>query len=267
MRDATRPLPMLFAARAVFGLSLDVMVLTRRSLLMAGLVGLPVAFALLYRGVLAARIPPQVGPMELYGAVVVLYYVGSVLPLVALFYATSLVADEVEGKTITYLLTRPVPRVAILAGKFAAYLVTTLSLALPCLVLTFLLLTSARRGVLAAAAPELFRDAGVVALTLVSYGALFTLLGVLLKRPLIPGLLFVFVWEWVSKLPGYLPRLTLTAHLRSLLTHRPAEEGLAGLFGQALPAASSVAVLLVASAAFLALALWIFSTREYVIEQ
>jgi ABC-type transport system involved in multi-copper enzyme maturation permease subunit len=267
MRDVSRPLPFGAAVRAVFGLSLDAMVLTRRGALMAVLVGLPIAFGALYRAVLAARLPAQVGPMELYGVVVVLYYIGSVLPLTALFYATSLVADEVEGRTITYLFTRPIPRPAILAGKFAAYLVTTLGLALPSLVVTFLLLTTTREGVLAAAAPELFRDAGAAALTLLAYGALFTLLGVLLKRPLIPGLLFVFVWEWVSKLPGYMPRFTLTAYLRSLVTHRPAEEGLAGLFGQVLPAGSSLAILAGLSAGFLALALWIFSTREYVLEQ
>ena len=68
---------------------------------------------------------------------------------------------------------------------------------------------------------------GVMLLTLVAYGALFTLLGVLLRRPVIPGLLFLFVWELLANLPGYLPRFTLTAWLRSLVPHRPAEEGLA----------------------------------------
>jgi len=58
------------------------------------------------------------------------------------------------------------------------------------------------------------RDRAILAL--LAYGALFTLLGVLLKRPMIPGLLFVFVWEMVANLPGYLPRFTLTAYLRSL---------------------------------------------------
>ncbi len=59
----------------------------------------------------------------------------------------------------------------------------------------------------------------------------------LLKRPVIPGLMFLYGWELLANLPGYLPRLTLTAWLRSLVTHRPAQEGLAGLFQQVLPAA------------------------------
>ena len=53
---------------------------------------------------------------------------------------------------------------------------------------------------------------------------------------MIPGLLFLFVWELLANLPGYLPRFTITAWLRSLIRHRPADEGLAEMFGQVLPA-------------------------------
>lgn len=268
MRDASKPLPFPRAARGVFALALEGMVWTRRSLLMAVLLSLPVAFGILYRVVLAAKMPPALTPLELYGDIVVSFYLAKLLPLAALFYATALVADEVEGKTITYLFARPIPRGAILAGKFASYLATTLSLTLPSLVITFFLLATARgmAGV-GASVPDLFRDLGVIALGLLAYGALFTLLGVLLRRPMVPGLLFAFGWELMHLLPGYLPRLTLIAYLQSLVRHRPAEEGLFGLFLQTQPADLSLAVLLGGSAAFLGAALWIFSRREYVLDQ
>src|SRR5213593_129960 len=121
MRDTSRPVPFARASRAVFDLALEGMVWSRRSLLMAVLLGLPIVFAVVYRAVLAAHLPPRLTPFDLYGAIV-------------LFYATALVADEVEGKTLTYLLTRPIRREAILTGKFAAYVATTLSLALPAVV-------------------------------------------------------------------------------------------------------------------------------------
>jgi ABC-type transport system involved in multi-copper enzyme maturation permease subunit len=269
MRDTARPLPLLPAARAVFELSLEGMIWTRRSLLMGLLVAMPVAFAVVYRLVLAAKTGVQpVTPQDLYAVIVAMYWIRNVLPLAALFYATALIADEVEGRTLTYLITRPLTRASIFAGKFAAYLATTLSLALPAGVVTFFLLLSARGwSNVAPAVGDLFRDLGVMALTLVVYGALFALLGVLLKRPVIPGLMFLYGWELLANLPGYLPRLTLTAWLRSLVHHRPAEEGLAGLFQQVLPAGEGLAVLVVLTAVFLAGASWIFSSREYVLEQ
>ena len=269
MRDTSRPLPFATGARAVFDLSLEGMVWSRRTLLMGLLIGLPALVAVGYRVVLATQPRAELlPPSDLYAVIVAVYGVRNVLPLAALFFATALVADEVEGKTLTYLVTRPLTRPSIFAGKFVAYVATTISLALPAVVLTFFILMSAR-GVsfVSPAVPDLLRDLGVTSLALVAYGALFALLGVLLKRPVIPGLLFLYGWELLANLPGYLPRFTLTAWLRSLIHHRPAEEGLAGLFQQVLPAGQGLAVLVGVSVVFLAASVWIFSTREYVLEQ
>jgi len=267
-RDTSRPVPFPRAARAVFDLALEGMVWSRRSLLMAILLGLPIAFGLLFRGIIVSRLPPRMTAFDLYGFVIAIYYIRNALPLAALFYATALIADEADGRTITYLLTRPVRRGAILFGKFAAYLVTTACLTLPAVVVSFFLLTTTRgwTGV-GARVPDLFRDLGVVVLTLLAYGAFFTLMGVLLRRPVIPGLLFLFVWELVANLPGYMPRLTITAYVRSLIRHRPPDEGLAEIFGQVLPAALCLEALGAMIVVFLGAAAWIFASREYVLEQ
>lgn len=236
---------------------------------MAVLLGLPLVFAVVYRLVLAARLPSRISGFDLYGVILAIYDLRNVVPLCALFYAASLVADEVEGKTLTYLLTRPVTRASILLGKFGAYLVTALVFVWPVTVVTFFLLATSRGAAgLAGRVPILFQDLGVLALGLLAYGALFTLLGVVLKRPVIPGLLFLYLWELVANVPGYLPRLTLTAYLRSLSSHRPAEEGLSQLLGQVtLGVGESLLSLVVLSGLFLGLAFWIFSNREYVMEQ
>jgi ABC-type transport system involved in multi-copper enzyme maturation permease subunit len=268
MRDPSRPLSFRRAAAGAFDLALDGTVWSRRTLWMAVLLGLPVVFGVLYRVVLASRLPPQLQPFDLYGTVVVFYYLRNLVPLTALFYASALVADEVEGKTLTYLVSRPVTRGAILAGKFAAYFVTVLCVTLPAVVLTFfIVLTAGGSRAVSAGVPDLFRDLAVLSAGLLVYGALFTLFGVALRRPILPGLLFVFLWELLANLPGYLPRLTVTAYLRSLVTHRPPEEGIGELFGQVLPAALCVETLAVMTAVFLGGAIWIFSWREYVFEQ
>jgi ABC-type transport system involved in multi-copper enzyme maturation permease subunit len=260
-RDVAAPLPLLRAAREVFALSLEGFVWGRRSALMAILLGLPLAFAVVYRVVLVAKLPARVSGFDLYGVILAIYDLRNVVPLCALFYAASLVADEVEGKTLTYLLTRPVRRASILLGKFAAYLVTTLAFVWPVTVVTFFLLATARGSAgLGSRVGVLFQDLGILALGLLAYGALFTLLGVLLKRPVIPGLLFLYAWELAANVPGYLPRLTLTAYLRSLSSHRPAEEGLSQLLGRVtLGTGESLLSLGLLTCLFLGLAFWIFT--------
>ncbi|HZM53359.1 MAG TPA: ABC transporter permease subunit [Vicinamibacteria bacterium] len=266
-RDVSRPVPFLRAAKAVFDLSLEGMVWSRRSLLMVALLFGPALLAVAVR-IALTRLPPRVGAFDLYGLMIAFVYVRNALPLAALFYGTALISDEVEGKTITYLLARPIQRVSVLAGKFASYLVTTLAMALPAVVITFFVLNTIRGwSGIGTLVPELFRDMGVIILTLVVYGAFFTLMGVVLRRPVIPGLLFLFVWELLANAPGYLPRFTITAYLRSLIHHRPPDEGLAEIFAQVLPTALCLEAVGAMIVVFLAGAAWIFSQREYVLDQ
>jgi hypothetical protein len=268
VRDAERPVGFRRAARTVFDLALDQMLWSRKCLAVVLALALPIVFAVAYRVALAARFPRHLTALDLYGWIVAVYLLGHVLPLTALFYATSMVSEEVEAKTITYLLSRPVPRGAILAGKFAAYLASTLVLALPSTVITFYLLTSAGgTDGIAAAFPDLLRDLGAAVLALLAYGALFALFGVYLRRPVVPGLLFIYGWEQLARLPGGLGRLTLTGHLRSLVSHRPLEEGIGESFRRVFPADTSLLVLLFATAVLLYGVGRVFTRREYVLQQ
>ena len=56
-----------------------------------------------------------------FGTAVSVLYLRFIVPALGLFYGTSLIADEVEDKTITYLFTRPIARGAIVLGKYLAY--------------------------------------------------------------------------------------------------------------------------------------------------
>jgi hypothetical protein len=266
--DTSRPLGLLAGARGVFDVALDAMVWSRRSLLMAALLLLPILFALLYRFVLLAKLPAQLRGLDLYGVIVALYYVRNALPLAALFYAVSLIADEVEDKTITvpvhapdHARLDPARKVRGLPRDHAdADAAVARDHLLPAPDRARL---RRRRGLRPSPVPR----RGVVALTFLAYGALFTLFGVALRRPVIPGLLFLFVWELLALLPGYLPRLTLTAYLRSLILHRPPDENLAEVFGQVLPVATSLEAIAGMVVLFLGAALWIFMHKEYVLEQ
>lgn len=177
------------------------------------------------------------------------------LPLAALILASALVAEDRERGALTYLLVRPVDRWALLLGKFAAFFIIMTAPALLAMTLGGLRSTT---GVSASLA-RIPHDFGVATLALLSYGALFVLLGVIAKRPVVWGLLFLFVWEQAARLPGIFPRLTFVAYLRRLL-------GSNGAVSAAASTGLCVGILLAASLAALAAAAWIFSTREYVSE-
>jgi hypothetical protein len=254
--ERDRTISFVAGARAVLRLSLTGGAWMRRSLLVVALLGLPVLLAALVHWLGPSPRPSPTMGADLFDRVITYYYLLAALPLVALFSAGSLVADELEGKTITYLFTRPVSRTSILCGKLASYALATLTFALPAVVLTFFVFLSIDGlAAIGTHAADLARALGVTALALVAYGSLFALAGVLFRRPLVLGV-GLFAWErlvyWLG--PGHLPRFTLTSHLRALLEPHP-------------PVALSLAILLAATLVFVRVAAFVFARREYVLEQ
>ena len=198
------------------------------------------------------------------------FFVRFAVPVLAVFYGTALIADEVEDKTITYLLTRPVPRASVLLGKYFAYLVCTVAVVLPAVVLMWLLVVPIR-GSLAPTFPDLAADLGILVLGLTAYGAVFALVGATVRRPLVFGLLFVFGWETLAMaLPGYLRQLTVAYYLQGLVPHAmPAESPLAMLqviFREPASLGGSLAGIAVVTVVALVLAARAVTRREYVLE-
>jgi ABC-type transport system involved in multi-copper enzyme maturation permease subunit len=273
-----RQAPSLWAASVrIFDLSLARMLWSRGTVFMALLVGLPVVLSVLVRlvqalGAPAMRIEGQVvtGP-TIFGFMVWWLYLRFIVPVLALYYGTALVADEVEDKTITYLFTRPIKRGAVLLGKFLAYFVCTVMVVLPSLMLVYFLMGLSGSS-LAATFPSLLKDLGLIVLGLLAYGGLFAWVGARFKRPLVIGLIFVFGWEqFALVIPGYIRQLTIAYYIQSMVPHAVMGEGVLSIL-QSLVASKasltgSVLALVGIGTAFVVLAMRVIARREYVLEQ
>jgi ABC-2 type transport system permease protein len=271
--------PLARSAVRIFDLSLGQMLWSRRSVLLGLLVGGPVMMALIVRVVWtmlpnsALRINgAAVGGAAIFGIMIWLLYVRFIVPVLGVFYGTALVADEVDDKTITYLFTRPIPRAAVLLGKYLAYLACTTLLVLPSVVLVYFLLVPLGQGSLGRAFPLLLADLGMLAAGLAAYGALFAAVGARLKRPLVIGLVFAFGWEpGVLLFPGYLKRLTVAYYLQALVPHTMPDDSSVTVLLQVFREVPAIGVSLVALAVITGATLWIamraVERREYVLEQ
>jgi ABC-type Na+ efflux pump permease subunit len=260
----------------VFDISLGEMLWSRRTIFMALVVGAPVVLAIVARIVQASGIAPlrvngvQVDAAGMFGMIVWVLFLRFIVPVLGVFYGTSLMADEVEDKTLTYLFTRPVRRGAVLVGKYVAYLVCTTLVVLPSVMIVYFLLVPF--GQVPRSFGWLLVDLGLLALGLAAYGALFALVGTVLKRPLVAGLVFAFGWEQAALLmPGYLRRFTLAYYLQALVPHTIPSEGVVSLlqsvFSETPSPATSLFWLAVILAVSLVLAVRTVERREYVLEQ
>jgi len=264
-------------ARRIFSLSIGEMLWSRRTIFMALVVGSPVLVALVARIVQSAGIAPlrvngvQVDAVSMFGAIIWILFLWFIVPVLGVFYGTSLIADEVDDKTITYLFTRPVRRGAVVVGKYMAYLLCTSLVVLPSVMIVYFLMVPFRQ--IPASFIALVIDLGVLGLGLAAYGALFALVGAAIRRPLVVGLVFVFGWELVTLvMPGYLKRFTLAYYLQTLVPHAmPTGDTVSllqgAVFREPPSVAVSIGVLLLAIVASLALAARVVEQREYVLEQ
>jgi ABC-2 type transport system permease protein len=133
----------------------------------------------------------------------------TLIPIVALLLATSAFGNEIEDRTLPYLTMKPAPRLRIVLEKWLA----TMLVALPALLIGLAAMTLvASRGPVetasrVAAPADLWpligamtaaSVAGVVLLT-----AIFLLIGLVVPRALLAGMVYVFAWE--SLLGRFLP--------------------------------------------------------------
>ncbi len=261
---------LLRSTRILFTAHLARTLWSRRALVCLGLALVPVGACLLI-----ARVAREVGPPPIALGVAVGWFLELqvIAPLIALIAGSAVVAEEIEDRTITFLFTRPIPRAAILFGRWLGALVLVLVLiALGTGLSSLILARILERAPDEPALPPGFwsRLIAVALLAGVVYSALFASLGALTKRPILVGLAYTFVVElFLGNLPGGNQKLTVQYYLKSALLAgyaelaEPVQRALIPV--QLASGAEAVRTLLLILFAALALGAWRLSRREYVL--
>jgi ABC-type transport system involved in multi-copper enzyme maturation permease subunit len=220
---------------------------------------LPVALMVIVRLVDASSAP------DFFSKVMLSLYFQLLIPVLALFFGSTIVNEELDNKTLVYLTVAPVPRRAVILGKYLAAFLLVLLIVGSGFLLSFLAAAANRLG-RAAAWEELGVFLGTSVLALFCYSTLFTLAGTFMKKSILIGLFFVFGWESVVQyFPGVTQKFTIIHWIKSLLPIPPGEGGFLIFQLQPSPALESVAMLLAAGLLFLVLAVLIFERREYIL--
>lgn len=168
----------------------------------------------------------------------------------------SVVSQEVERRTIVYLLTRPVPRATLLLSRYAASVV-------------FVFLIGAFSALLNAAGSHYFgglgRDFVALFLGAAMYGALFLAVSLLFNRATLICLLYAFGWELSApSMPGELYKLSIFSYLQGIAQRVDPDSIAHGFLAPKTSGTTeSWIVLIVGSAALLAFSSYWFTTNEF----
>jgi ABC-2 type transport system permease protein len=160
--------------------------------LICGLFALGAVTAFVMR--LTATTPLEVRDLEL--GVVLTLLPHALVPLTALLYSSGMIRDEIDDRTLTYLLLRPLPRWSVYLTKLLATYLLTAVLSGLFAVVTLVAVSWGQPdfwgGVLPGRALKLVL---LLALILIPYCSLFGLLGVYTRSALVVGIGFIILIE------------------------------------------------------------------------
>ena len=188
-------------------------------------------------------------------------FLAFLMPLFTLAYGSGALGGERESRTLLWLISRPLPRWAIYLGKLLGVLPWCVAVSL--LGFTVLCLVGGEYGQRALGLYWPVVLAGSVA-----FGCVFQMVGAVLRRPTVVGLVYVFFFETlVANLPGSLKQFSLNYYVRSLFYNATAAN-----IGTVQPesvdvyaptdSATAWGTLIVVSVFVTVLGAWLFSRQE-----
>jgi hypothetical protein len=166
--------------------------------------------------------------LGLVGQVYAAIYGGLILRTLVFFGCAwmfmNLFRGEVVDRSLHYYFLSPVRREVLIVGKYLSGLIAAISLFTVTTVGSMLILyfglfpAESREFFFAGAgASHLFSYLGVTVLACIGYGAVFLIVGLFFRNPIIPGLL-LYGWEWINfLLPPGLKKVSVIHYLTSLV--------------------------------------------------
>jgi ABC-2 type transport system permease protein len=252
------------ALLTLFWLTLRQQCRARRLLILCVLFCLPIGIAVLARSLNPASSELQ---SDLEFGLIFGFIAHALVPLTALLYASGMIQDDIEEQTLTYLMVRPLPKPAIYLTKLTATIVLTVLIAGVFVVATYVAIDVGRPEFWGEVFPgRALKVACLLGLSLVSYCALFGLVGLLFRRTLFFGVIYIAVFEGaLASMDFIVRRLTIMYYFRVLVERwtklKPSEWSIS--LSDAPGAQACVAVIVAVAVAASAIAVLIFATREF----
>jgi hypothetical protein len=247
---------------AILRLELQKNFLSRRALLIYLLAALPVFLLFIL-----AILPPDADEFKNFGELSVVFsaiYNALILRTVVFFGCAwifmNLFRGEVVDRSLHYYFLSPVRREVLVVGKYLSGLVTAIVLfGLTTLVSLFMLYfprfsaESSRYFFEGAGGKQALVYLGITTLACIGYGAIFLIVGLFFRNPIIPAIL-IYGWEWINfLLPPLLKKVGVIHYLHSLMPV-PMSEGPFAVMAEPTPAWISVPSLIIFTIIVLVLA-------------
>jgi ABC-2 type transport system permease protein len=178
--------------------------------------------------------------------------VATLLPFTVLILATGALGNEIDDRTLPYLILKPIGRLRIVFEKLIGSVVVAAPIILAGLIATYLIVFHNSAG---DHLRLLWAMSVATTAAIVTYCAIFILISLLINRALVVGIIYTLVWE--SLLGRFLPGLRIVSvrHFTESIFVNILNDPRVTL-KHATPTGSAILTMLLISAASVLLATW-----------
>jgi ABC-2 type transport system permease protein len=157
--------------------------------------------------------------LDMFMTIIAIFYLQFIVLYVCFLYGTGLITTEIDDRTMTYLLSRPIHRLEILVYKYIGYVFSIfLIFAVPVILNYLILAQHGGSGEIVDNLDVLAISLGGIFIAIMMWGALFIFMASVFKNPLMPGFLYCIFWEtFMPLMSGNIPKATITYHIRTFL--------------------------------------------------
>jgi len=209
MMATTRTISAASQLATVFSTDLRRLLRARKTLVLLIVQFLPVIFAIVY------IFYDEIDGLAIFSETVEGVVFPFLVPLAAVFYGGPALVDEMEGRTLTYLLLRPISKPILYLGKWLASTAVALGLVVLPVVVLLVLVMIAAGGMGGTSVGGIAQIIGATALGTACYTAVFALLGALAAKSQFPGIIYYVIFEMIFPLFPILELLSIRFHMRT----------------------------------------------------
>jgi ABC-type transport system involved in multi-copper enzyme maturation permease subunit len=190
-------------------------------------------------------------------------YLQLLVLLYSLVYGSSMINENMDNRTMTYLTIRSAKRFEIVIWKYVGLVFSVQLMFTFSIIVTYLILGS--HGPVS----EIWSNIGILLILLFTvnlgiavYVALFSMFGTAFKHPLMVGILFAFFWEVIMVyIPANVKMVTIMHYLQSIFrSNRTISEAID--LGDSTGSVFSTTFLVVLSVVFLSFSIYILTRKD-----
>jgi len=196
--------------------------------------------------------------------IILFFYISFLTPILAIFFGTSIIKEEIEDKTLTYITSRPISKTSFFLGKFFSY----------CLIIFVIIIAGFLPSLIIIKFNQysfqflfdFFHYLRIIILSILAYSSAFAFLSIIINKATIVSLIYIFGWEaLIQFMPGSMQKLTIVHYIKSQLPSLQQNSNFLLVNLESTSITSSIITLLAFIVIFLFFGVIIFKNKKYIL--